>query len=619
MSEQHAVQQLAFELQSGKVNRRDLFKRAAALGISATVLGSVMATDALPALAQDLTEVPRENTLIAVRGGTQGKFTEGDLLWNPYLPLANHQLAVQMVYEPLAVYSAFTDSFTYWLAESYEYNDDYSQLTVKTRPGITWSDGTPFTAEDVAWTFNKLVEVGPAVKFGADVQISLKEATAPDDTTVVFDFIEAAPRFFEFISYKFDIGCFITPKHIFENEDFTTFAHYDPAKGYPVTTAPWKVVYSAPEQKVLDRLDSWWGEAAGVGKLPEPLRYIFLPDPGEQNLAAGVISNQYDISTGLQPTTFGTVFDGNDKTTTWSGRDVPYGNIDWWPHSLYLNNTVEPWSDPNVRWAISYYIDRDQIIEFAWNGASLPSTLFLPDYPGLAPFMEAAQPLFEQYPYLEHNPEKGDALLTAKGWTKDGDNWKDENGNAVKLDIQSFFDFTSVGPVIVEQLKQNGIDATYSEPPDFFTTLSGGRLHRRALRARRQLQLGYLLLDAALPERIDRDSGRSPRQLLTLEERGVGQADRPALRHQPDRYGHSHGYLESGHRALAGRLSGHPDLPGHPPPADERDLLDRLADPGRSVHQPGALPPHLPDGHAPALRPPPPRRHRFAVSSPEVA
>ena len=51
MSEQHAVQQLAFELQSGKVNRRDLFKRAAALGISATVLGSVMATDALPALA----------------------------------------------------------------------------------------------------------------------------------------------------------------------------------------------------------------------------------------------------------------------------------------------------------------------------------------------------------------------------------------------------------------------------------------------------------------------------------------------------------------------------------------------------------------------------------------
>src|SRR5687768_5800697 len=138
MSEQHAVQQLAWEISTGRLNRRDLFKRAAALGISASVLGGVMATDVMPALAQDLAEVPREDTLIAVRGGTQGKFTEGDLLWNPYLPLANHQLAVQMVYEPLSVYSAFTDSFTMWLAESYEYNEDYSQLTVKTRPGISW-------------------------------------------------------------------------------------------------------------------------------------------------------------------------------------------------------------------------------------------------------------------------------------------------------------------------------------------------------------------------------------------------------------------------------------------------------------------------------------------------
>ena len=469
MSEQHAVQQLAWEISTGKLNRRDLFKRAAALGISASVLGSVMATDVMPALAQDLAEVPREDTLIAVRGGTQGKFTEGDLLWNPYLPLANHQLAVQMMYEPLAVYSAFTDTFTMWLAESYEYNDDYTQLTVKTRPNVTWSDGTPFTAEDVAYTFNQLVEVGPAVKFGADVQIALETATATDDTTVVFNFIEASPRFFEFISYKFDIGCFIMPKHIFENEDFTSFAAMD-----PVTTAPWKVVYSAPEQKVLDRLDSWWGVDAGVGKLPEPLRYIYLPDPGEQGLAAGIISNQYDISTGIQPATFETVFSGNDLITTWSGRDVPFGNVDWWPHSLYLNNKADPWSDPNVRWAISYYIDRDQIIEFGWNGASEPSTLFLPAYPGLAPFVEAASPIFEQYPYLEYNPEKGDALLEAKGWTKDGDNWDDEAGNQVELEIISFFDFTSVGPIIVEQLKQAGIEATYAEPPDMFTRFFAG-------------------------------------------------------------------------------------------------------------------------------------------------
>jgi peptide/nickel transport system substrate-binding protein len=470
-----AVRRLAWELSSGQLNRRDLVKRAAALGISASALAGIMSTQVVPALAQDLPEIPREETLIAVRGGTQGKFTEGDLLWNPFLPLANHQFAVQMVYEPLAFYSAFTDEFTMWLAESYEYSDDYTQLTVKTRPGVTWSDGTPFTAEDVAYTFNMLVEVGSMVKFGADVQLALDVAEATDETTTVFTFKEPAPRFFEFISYKFDIGVFIVPKHVFEGQDWATFSHYDPEQNWPVTTAPWRVAYSSPEQKVLDRLDSWWGEEAGVGKLPEPRRYIYLPDPGEQGLAAGIISNQYDLTTGLQPATFPTVFDGNEAVTTWSGREEPFGNVDWWPHSLYLNTKAPPYDDPDVRWALSYYLDRDQIIEFGWTGANLPATLFVPDYPGLRPFIEAVEPMFEEYPYLEHNPEKGDALLEAKGWSKNGAGmWEDETGVPVELEIISFFDFTGVGPVVVQQLSRNGIAATYAEPPDFFTRYSEG-------------------------------------------------------------------------------------------------------------------------------------------------
>ena len=467
------IQSLAQELAAGRLNRRDFFHRAAMLGLSASAVAVAISSGATGAYAQDMPEIAREKTLIAVRGGTQGKFDE-DQIWNPFLPTGNHQLGSQLVYEPLAFYSAFTDSFTMWLAESYEYSADYLTLTIKTRSGINWSDGTPFSSEDVAYTFNKLVEVGSVVKFGADVQQFLSKAEATDPNTTVFTFKVPAPRFFEFISYKFDIGVFIVPKHIFEGQDWATFTHFDMAKGWPVTTAPWKVVYAAPEQKILDRLPDWWGVAAGVGKLPEPERYVYLPDPGEQGLAAGVIANDYDISTGLQPATFPTVFAGNDKIITWTGKDEPFGNIDWWPHSLYLNNTAAPYDDPNVRWAISYYLDREQIIEFGWTGANIPSTLFLPDYPGLKPFVDAVSPMFEQYPYLEYNPEKGDALLSAKGWTKDGDMWSDETGKPVELEIISFFDFTGVGPVVVEQLKRNGIAATYSEPPDIFTRFFAG-------------------------------------------------------------------------------------------------------------------------------------------------
>ncbi len=479
------VQSLVHEWAAGRLGRRDLLKRAAALGLSAPALAAIVAGStaagsaaaALPAVVApgaQLKEVPRERTVIAVRGGIQGKFDEAEI-WNPFLPTGNHQFALQLLYEPLAFYSAFTNETTMWLAESYEYSPDYLQLTIKTRPGIAWSDGTPFSAEDVAYTFNQLVAVGSQVKWGADVQQFLESATATDPNTAVFTFKVPAPRFFDFIAYKFDIGVYIAPKHIFEGKDWASFTHFDIAQGWPVTTGPWEVVFSSPEQKVLDRRDSWWGEAAGVAQMPQMERFIYLPDPGEQGLATGVIANQYDITTGIQPTTFPTVFNGNDEVTTWTGQESPYGNVDWWPHSLYLNNQQPPYDDPNVRWAISSYLDREQIIDVAWSGASRPSTLFVPDYPGLQPFIEAVQPLLEEYPLTAFNPERGDELLSARGWTKNDDGmWEDETGAPVELEIISFFDFTSVGPVVVEQLRRAGIEASYSEPPNFFTRFSEG-------------------------------------------------------------------------------------------------------------------------------------------------
>lgn len=486
MTQRDSVQSLTLELREGRIDRRAFIRRAAALGLTAPAIVSALAfttaeaaarapSSMLPALAQDLQEIEREKTVVAVRGGTQGKFTEGDLLWNPFLPLANHQLGVQLLYEPLAFYSAFTDEMTMWLAESYEYSDDYTQLTIKTRPNVTWSDGEPFSAEDVTYTFNKLVEVGSGVKWGADVQQFLEKAETQDENTTLFTFKVPAPRFFEFISYKFDIGVYIVPKHIFDGQDWTSFSHFDLAKGWPVTTGPWSVVFAAPEQKIMDRRDSWWGEAAGVASMPAMERHIYLPAPAEQGLAAGIIANDYDITTGLQPTTFPTVFNENDKVTTWSGQEEPLGNVDWWPHSLYLNNDAPPYDDANVRWAISYYLDREQIIDAAWSGASSPATLFVPDYPALQPFIESVQPLLEEYPITAFNRDKGDELLTEKGWTKNDDGfWQDETGTQIELEIISFFDFTSVGPVVVEQLRRAGIQATYSEPPNFFVRYSEG-------------------------------------------------------------------------------------------------------------------------------------------------
>ncbi len=480
-----------------RVTRREFLELAEALGVVALAspMLAACAQPAAPAAAGATTpaaqagaapaegvtavggikEIARNRTFIAVRGGSQGKFVEWDQ-WNPFVPVANHQFGSNLIYEPLAFYSAFADKEYMWLAESYKYSDDFKELIIKTRPGIKWSDGKDFTADDVTFTLNACKQYGAKIRWGTNVAQVMDKAETIDQQTVKVTLTVPAPRFFWLLTYHFDIGVYMLPKHIFEGKDVATFSHFDLANGLPVTTSPWRVVHSSPQQKILDRAADWWGVAAGVAQLPTVERFILLPDQGEQQLIQSVIKNEVDFTTGIQPSSFPTVFSGNAKATSWTGKEAPYGYVDWWPHSLYVNNEVAPWSDKNVRWALSYYIDRSKIVDIAWSGASQATPLPMPSYPPLQPYFDATKPLLEKYNTLEYDPKKGDDLLTAKGWKKnDAGMWMDEKGQPVKLDIVSFFDFTSVGPVLVEMLKRGGIDASYSEPPDFFDNFAAGK------------------------------------------------------------------------------------------------------------------------------------------------
>src|SRR5271155_3731209 len=162
------------------------------------------------------------------------------------------------------------------LAESYQFAPDFKRLTIKTREGIKWSDGTPFGAADVAYTMNTLRDLGPKVKWGIDVNQALAEATAADPNTVVLEFKIPSPRFFFFATYKYDIGIYIVPKHIFAGQDWTTFKHFDIAKGWPVTTGPWHVAESSLQQKVFERRESWWAAERKLALMPPVRRHIWL-------------------------------------------------------------------------------------------------------------------------------------------------------------------------------------------------------------------------------------------------------------------------------------------------------------------------------------------------------
>jgi peptide/nickel transport system substrate-binding protein len=441
---------------------RRQFIRAWALAAGAAALLPVSASAARPR------DVPRNRTLTLVWGGREGRWVDYEL-WNPYAIGANHQNGPGIFYEPLAYYSAFADKEYLWLAESYTNSPDFKELTIKTRSGISWSDDVPFSAEDVAYTLNSLRDLGPKVRWGVDVQQFMQEARVTDPNTVVITFKVPAPRFFYFMTYKYDIGVYIVPKHIFQGQDWTTFKHFDPAKDWPVTTGPWKVAFASPEQKVIDRRDEWWAAKVGLAPMPKVERNIWLPSAGEQQLAQALITNQVDYSMSMLPATLPTVFRQNPKIITHSGQKPPYGYMDWWPYSLYVNNEKPPFNDRDVRWALSSFIDRQQIVDVSWAGAAEPSPLPMPDYPALRPYLTSVKDLLQKYNTLAFAPKKGEALLSQKGWKKDSAGfWVDTQGDRLKLEIIGTGTLGSaVGPVISEQLKRQGVDTSFSLPPDF--------------------------------------------------------------------------------------------------------------------------------------------------------
>src|SRR5437870_4400554 len=145
-----------------------------------TVAAAAKPTTAPAAAASGaLKEVPRNRQLLLSQGGTQGKYQDYDL-WNAYALGANHQTGPNLTHEPLAFYSGFGDKEYLWLATGYEYTPDFKQLTIKLRNGVKWSDGQPFSADDVVYTLSTLKDLGPKVRWGVDVQQALDSVSATD-------------------------------------------------------------------------------------------------------------------------------------------------------------------------------------------------------------------------------------------------------------------------------------------------------------------------------------------------------------------------------------------------------------------------------------------------------
>lgn len=402
--------------------------------------------------------------------------------YNPYLPSTLQHAGLQQVgEESLFYYNYETGQMMPWLATAYEYNATFDEVTIKLQPEAAWSDGVPFTADDVVFTMNMLKKNAPALgNSSVDAKTWVKDIVAVDPHTVKITLTSPNPRY---VLNAFGVRIYGTtmmvPKHIWETQDPLTFSNFDLAKGYPVSTSPYKLINSNQTETVWALRPDWWGAKAGFKKIPEPKQIIFRSAGSEERRSAMAGNNELDSLWVLGRDNFEKVVERNPDVESWF-KKPPYAYLDPCPRYMAFNTTVAPFDNPQVRWAISYAMNRDAIVDIAWENLTVPAKWMTPDYAAFKPYMDAWSDLFGEYDTLAYDPDKSAATMEAAGFKKNSDFWADASGKPVKIDLvirEGEADQTRMAPVVTQLLRKAGFDANFQldDIAAFTDALNGGR------------------------------------------------------------------------------------------------------------------------------------------------
>ena len=319
----------------------------------------------------------------------------------------------QIVYEYLFYNNLQTGEFIPWLGESFQYNDDYTSLSVKLRDGVTWNDGQPFTADDVAFTYD-LLRSNPGMVWAEEANNNVASVEAVDPLNVRFN-LKAPNPHFHLIREAFPAvgiwgGITILPKHVWQGQDPLTFK-----ASPPVATGPYKLQDATSTSLTYVRRDDWWGTRVfGVSPAPKTIQFIYQGT--ETNAALALANNDLDTPNigilGLS--TFLNVAQRNPNVQAWSSA-APYAWLDPCPRALMVQNAHPPLDNPQVRWAISYAIDRNALAQLAYEGATVPTWGIWPFYDANQPYFDAVSDLRAQYPSDAYDPGKTASMLSGAG------------------------------------------------------------------------------------------------------------------------------------------------------------------------------------------------------------
>jgi peptide/nickel transport system substrate-binding protein len=444
-----------------RINRRDAMALAGVAGVAA----------AWPAGAQETRTVARGRTLI-VGGMAEAPTWTNFQNANYYAAGVDLRNGLMYASEPLFWYNLFKDELIPWLAEGHSWNGDFTQLTIRIRAGAAWSDGRPFTARDVAFTYNMLIENGNGAKNlrkAVDVAQRVERAVVVDDRTVRIELKFPDPRhlFIHPTSY-YAHGLYWVPEHVWKDvEDKAAFTFFDIAKGWPLTTSAWSVARVNQTEIVLDRRADWWGAKTGFHEMPAVERIVVVPGGARDRVVQMLATNQIDTAADIQdPNLMLELMRRNPKVTSFTGTKPPIGNLDWWPTSLYFNGADPQWGDVRVRRAIMHAINAQQVTEVTSSGMNDVSHSPFPAFPPLVPFIDGVKDIARKYGIGTFDVAATERLMREAGYAKDSGGFWAKDGKRAGGAMHGIPLLNQVGPVLQQQLRRAGFDVTFFATPD---------------------------------------------------------------------------------------------------------------------------------------------------------
>lgn len=317
-----------------------------------------------------------------------------------------------------------------------EIDQDQHVWEFKVREGVIWHDGTPLTAEDVAYSFERIWNTPDTL---VDAMISgVENVHIVDEHTL--HVTVSVPMYGLLTSLGW---MFIVPKHYIEQVGAQEFARR------PVGSGPYRFVdWTRDEQLVMEAFPDYWrGE-------PEIQRIVWRPVPDPATRVAGLLTGELDIIRGISPDDIPRIEANPDvKLLSRTGTRLYFIKMDsvreiggQLPNSPGVpNGQVNPLLDIRVREALYRAIDIEELIEFGLGGHAVPASQH--QAPGVFGF----NPGIERLPY---DPDHARQLLTDAGYP---------NGFTIRFDVRG--QDSQIGEAIAGYWASVGIDVQLNVMP----------------------------------------------------------------------------------------------------------------------------------------------------------